>query len=153
MKKTILCSERILKLVSCTFGLIPYSFVFQTASLLLACSFVAALKATSSPPARVMGRKKLLFSCSAHYFGLLALLPLFAHVPSCSVCVCAPGPVEETKADFWRMVWEQHSSTIVMLTNLEENGKVSMLPEAFQSYEHIEQLMCFLCFSRGVCIF
>jgi protein tyrosine phosphatase len=30
----------------------------------------------------------------------------------------------ETCADFWRMVWEQNTVTIVMLTNLEENDKV-----------------------------
>ena len=28
------------------------------------------------------------------------------------------GPLPETLADFWRMVWEQRSSTIVMLTRL-----------------------------------
>ena len=34
------------------------------------------------------------------------------------------GPLESTVSDFWRMVWEQHCSTIVMLTGLQENGKV-----------------------------
>uniref|UniRef100_A0A3P9A329 Receptor-type tyrosine-protein phosphatase epsilon n=1 Tax=Esox lucius TaxID=8010 RepID=A0A3P9A329_ESOLU len=29
-------------------------------------------------------------------------------------------PKEETVADFWRMIWEQKSATIVMLTNLKE---------------------------------
>ena len=43
----------------------------------------------------------------------------------CIVHVPWLGPVDETKADFWRMVWEQQSATIVMLTNLEEKGKVS----------------------------
>ncbi|XP_065185273.1 receptor-type tyrosine-protein phosphatase S-like isoform X2 [Sycon ciliatum] len=37
--------------------------------------------------------------------------------------IATQGPVDETKADFWRMVWEQQSATIVMLTNLEEKGK------------------------------
>ena len=39
--------------------------------------------------------------------------------------VCMLGPNPETVADFWRMVWEQSSATIIMLTNLEEKGRVS----------------------------
>ena len=32
----------------------------------------------------------------------------------------------ETFDDFWRMMWEQMSSIIVMLTKLEERGRVSL---------------------------
>lgn len=39
--------------------------------------------------------------------------------------IATQGPSPVTMADFWRMVWEQESATIVMLTNLEENGRVS----------------------------
>ena len=35
-----------------------------------------------------------------------------------------PGPVPDSVPDFWRMVWEQGTATIVMLTNLEEKGRV-----------------------------
>lgn len=37
----------------------------------------------------------------------------------------ALGPLPGTVADFWRMVWEQDSAIIVMLTNLEESRRVS----------------------------
>ena len=46
--------------------------------------------------------------------------------------LCAPhsyiatqAPLKNTVEDFWRMVFEQKSQAILMLTALEENGSVS----------------------------
>ena len=36
-----------------------------------------------------------------------------------------PGPTGDTMPDFWRMVWEQNVSIIVMLTGIIERGRVS----------------------------
>ena len=39
--------------------------------------------------------------------------------------IATQGPLPETIGDFWRMAWEQRSSTIVMMTKLEERTRVS----------------------------
>ncbi|KAJ7986230.1 hypothetical protein DPEC_G00337800 [Dallia pectoralis] len=38
--------------------------------------------------------------------------------------IAAQGPKEETVGDFWRMVWEQKSSIIVMVTRCEEGNRI-----------------------------
>uniref|UniRef100_A0A3Q2CCZ5 Receptor-type tyrosine-protein phosphatase F n=1 Tax=Cyprinodon variegatus TaxID=28743 RepID=A0A3Q2CCZ5_CYPVA len=38
--------------------------------------------------------------------------------------IATQGPLPETVCDFWRMVWEQRTCTIVMMTRLEEKSRV-----------------------------
>ncbi|XP_072824842.1 receptor-type tyrosine-protein phosphatase H [Vicugna pacos] len=38
--------------------------------------------------------------------------------------IAAQGPLSQTVGDFWRLVWEQQSHTLVMLTNCVESGRV-----------------------------
>ena len=38
-----------------------------------------------------------------------------------------PGPTPTTISDFWQMIWDHKPAVIVMLTRVQENGKVSLL--------------------------
>lgn len=47
--------------------------------------------------------------------------------------IATQGPLPETMGDFWRMVWEQRTATVVMMTRLEEKSRVRLcraLPRA-----------------------
>ena len=37
---------------------------------------------------------------------------------------CVTGPLPKTLVDFWRLVWQERPPSIVMITNLEEGGKI-----------------------------
>lgn len=40
--------------------------------------------------------------------------------------MASQGPLQHTIEDFWRMIWEWRSCSIVMLTELEERGQVCL---------------------------
>jgi len=53
--------------------------------------------------------------------------------------ICTQGPTKNTIDDFWRMVWEQNSTIVVMLTKEVENTKPKCArywPEEGQSEQH-----------------
>ncbi|XP_053476551.1 receptor-type tyrosine-protein phosphatase mu-like [Ictalurus furcatus] len=39
--------------------------------------------------------------------------------------IATQGPMQETVYDFWRMVWQENTATIIMVTNLVEVGRVT----------------------------
>ncbi|KAM7011950.1 receptor-type tyrosine-protein phosphatase C [Tautogolabrus adspersus] len=58
--------------------------------------------------------------------------------------IAAQGPKEETVCDFWRMVWEQQSSIIVMVTRCEEGNRVKCAqywPSMVQEAEIFEEFI------------
>lgn len=41
--------------------------------------------------------------------------------------IATQGPIVSTVGDFWRMVWQEHTPIIVMITNIEEMNEVGTL--------------------------
>ncbi|XP_078239979.1 tyrosine-protein phosphatase non-receptor type 5 isoform X2 [Pogona vitticeps] len=56
------------------------------------------------------------------------------------VYIATQGPIVNTVSDFWRMVWQEHSPIIVMITNIEEMNEkcTEYWPEDEVTYEEIE---------------
>jgi len=53
--------------------------------------------------------------------------------------IATQGPKPLTVGDFWRMIWHEQVSLIVMVANITENGKVKInraycLPKYYNSY-------------------
>lgn len=52
--------------------------------------------------------------------------------------IATQAPIPSTFGDFWKMVWEKNCTTIVVLTNLKEDGRVrTMYQQLIYSYVFI----------------
>ena len=58
------------------------------------------------------------------YFSFLSHTHILSSLSlSLSLSLSATGPTDVTMVDFWRMVWQLHSPTIVMMTSLDEGRR------------------------------
>ena len=48
--------------------------------------------------------------------------------------IAVQGPTSRTVGDFWQMIWDQKPTMIVMVTKVEENGKVTHLTHTSLQY-------------------
>ena len=61
------------------------------------------------------------FFCETHNLFICSLQT--DHDPRNPAYIATQGPLPQTTADFWQLVWEQGSVVIVMLTRLTEEGR------------------------------
>ena len=54
--------------------------------------------------------------------------------------IATQGPIQSTFSAFWKMVWEQNTQVIVMITHLFENGKVKFVTGQDSSLEWVQRM-------------
>lgn len=65
--------------------------------------------------------------------------------------IATQGPIVSTVADFWRMVWQERTPIIVMITNIEEMNEVGTLCHCSLRpalCPHMKHLLCIIIFLR-----
>lgn len=63
--------------------------------------------------------------------------------------IATQGPKPNTVNDFWRMIWQENVKYIVIVANVEENGKVKKI--CFVSIRHIKLKLYFKVFINIIC--
>lgn len=61
--------------------------------------------------------------------------------------IATQGSLPETFGDFWRMIWEQRSATVVMMTKLEERSRVRISIHLFHFKTFPSESLCCLFYS------
>ncbi len=63
----------------------------------------------------------------AEYSPVVILYHILQNYRERNAFIVTQAPMENTVADFWRMMWETKSAAIVMLTELTEDDKVGVV--------------------------
>lgn len=61
--------------------------------------------------------------------------------------IATQGSLPETFGDFWRMIWEQRSATVVMMTKLEERSRVRISIHLFPFKTFPSESLCCIFYS------
>ena len=70
-----------------------------------------------------VGVTTILYECSLVCHAVLRC-PLLQGYTMKNAFIATQGPLPDTIADFWRMVWEYKCHTVIMLTKEKESGRV-----------------------------
>lgn len=101
---------------------------------ILRCVMILCFQGYQRPSHYIATQGKILLKRELEHITTVTNISIYIYITNTFIIVqstdrvssCArEGPVHETVYDFWRMVWQEQSACIVMVTNLVEVGRVS----------------------------